>query len=491
MPTTCKSQIVESDVPFRLDRLPWMRWHWLIVIALGITWVLDGLEVTLAGSLGGILKRPDVLGLTDSGVGASATCYLLGAVAGALVFGYLTDRLGRKRLFTITLLLYLTATALTALSWNFFSYALFRALTGAGIGGEYAAINSAIDELIPARVRGRVDLIINASFWIGAAIGAAATIGLLDTGIVPIVVGWRLAFGIGAILGLIIIFLRHSVPESPRWLMIHGREREAEEIVSSVERKATEHPETLPPPEGTIQICTRSHTPWHEIWNAILFRYRTRSFLALSLMVAQAFFYNAIFFTYALVLVTFYNVPAQKVGLYLFPFALGNFAGPLLLGKWFDSVGRKQMITMTYALAGVLLAVSGWLFQQGLLTARTQAISWTVIFFIASCAASSAYLTVSEIFPLEIRGMAIAVFYAVGTFVGGVGAPFLFGWLIQTGSRTALLYGYLAGAALMIAAAAVEATIGVKAERTSLETITSPLSQAATIDSEAKVDFGF
>ncbi|HEY6250669.1 MAG TPA: MFS transporter [Candidatus Angelobacter sp.] len=480
MPTTCESQIVESDIPFRLDRLPWMRWHWLIVIALGITWVLDGLEVTLAGSLGGVLKRPDVLGLSDAEVGASATCYLLGAVVGALVFGYLTDRLGRKRLFTITLLLYLTATALTALSWNFFSYGLFRALTGAGIGGEYAAINSAIDELIPARVRGRVDLIINASFWIGAAIGAAATIGLLDTGVIPIVIGWRLAFGIGAVLGLIIIFLRHSVPESPRWLMIHGREREAEEIVSNVERKATHHPETLPPPEGTLRICTRSHTPWREIWNAILFQHRTRSFLALSLMVAQAFFYNAIFFTYALVLVAIYQVPAQRVGLYLFPFALGNFAGPLLLGRWFDSIGRKQMITITYALSGVLLAVSGWLFQQGLLTARTQAIAWTVIFFIASCAASSAYLTVSEIFPLEIRGMAIAVFYAVGTFVGGVGAPFLFGWLIQSGSRTALFYGYLAGAALMIAAAAVEAAIGVKAERTSLEKISSPLSQASS-----------
>lgn len=482
MPTTCESQIVESDVPFRLDRLPWMRWHWLIVVALGITWVLDGLEVTLAGSLGGVLKRPDVLGLSDSRVGASATCYLLGAVIGALIFGYLTDRLGRKRLFTITLLLYLTATALTALSWNFFSYALFRALTGAGIGGEYAAINSAIDELIPARVRGRVDLIINASFWIGAAIGAGATIGLLDTGIVPIKIGWRLAFGIGAVLGLIIIFLRHSVPESPRWLMIHGREQEAERIVSDVERKAAVHPEMLPPAKGTIRVCTRSHTQWGEIWNAIFFQHRTRSLLALSLMTAQAFFYNAIFFTYALVLVAYYKVPPQSVGLYLFPFALGNFAGPLLLGRWFDSIGRKQMISITYALSGVLLAVSGWLFQHGLLTARTQAVSWTVIFFIASCAASSAYLTVSEIFPLEIRGIAIAVFYALGTFVGGVGAPFLFGWLIQTGSRAALFYGYLAGAALMIAAAGVEAAIGVKAERTSLEAITSPLSQAAPAD---------
>lgn len=471
--------LVESNIPARLDRLPWSRWHWLIVVALGITWVLDGLEVTLAGAIGAVLKRPDALGLTDAQVGASATCYLLGAVIGALLFGYATDRLGRKRLFIITLALYLTATALTALSWNFFSYALFRALTGAGIGGEYSAINSAIDELIPARVRGGVDLIINGSFWIGAAIGAAATIGLLNTGFIPISIGWRLAFGIGAVLGLIIIFLRHSVPESPRWLMIHGREHEAEETVAAVERKITAHPEALPQPAHAIRIRTRSHTQWSEIWRCIFIEQRTRSILGLTLMVTQAFFYNAIFFTYALVLVRFYNLPAQRVGLYLFPFALGNFAGPLLLGRYFDSFGRRQMITVTYALSGVLLALNGWLFQKGLLTAQTQALAWTVIFFIASCAASSAYLTISEIFPLEIRGMAIAVFYALGTFVGGVGAPLLFGVLIETGSRTALFAGYLIGAGLMIIAAVVEATIGVPAERKSLEAITRPLSEAA------------
>ena len=479
MPAATQAQIIETDVPARLDRLPWSSWHWLIVVALGITWVLDGLEVTLAGALGGVLKSPDTLGLTDSQVGASATCYLLGAVVGALVFGYSTDRLGRKRLFIITLLLYLTATALTAFSWNFFSYALFRALTGAGIGGEYSAINSAIDELIPARVRGRVDLIINASFWIGAAIGAAATIELLDTGIIPIRLGWRLAFGIGAVLGLIIIFLRHSLPESPRWLMVHGRKEEAENIVCMVEGRVLRQPAPLSEPDAKIRIRTRSHTPWSEIWHSILHQQRRRSLLGFTLMVAQAFFYNAIFFTYALVLVTFYQLPPQKVGLYLFPFALGNFVGPLLLGKLFDTIGRKQMIAITYALSGVLLALSGWLFLEGWLTAQTQAIAWTVIFFIASCAASSAYLTVSEIFPLEIRGMAIAVFYAVGTFAGGVGAPFLFGVLIQTGSRTALFYGYLLGAALMIAAAVVEAVIGVKAECTPLETICNPLSKAA------------
>ena len=470
--------LIESDIPARLDRLPWSRWHWLVVIALGITWVLDGLEVTLAGAIAGVLERRDTLALSDAQVGASATFYLLGAVIGALLFGYLTDRLGRKKLFTITLLLYLTATALTALSWNFISYALFRALTGAGIGGEYSAINSAIDELIPARVRGRVDLIINGSFWIGAAVGAAATVALLDSGVVPIDIGWRLVFGIGAVLGLIIIFLRHAIPESPRWLMIHGRETEAEQIVGAIERTVAENPQSLPAPQSKILIRPRTHTPLREIWHAIVFQHRRRSLLGLVLMSAQAFFYNAIFFTYGLVLIKFYGLPAQKVGLYLFPFALGNFVGPLVLGRFFDVVGRRQMITLTYTLSGVLLALSGWMFVRGLLTAHTQAIAWTVIFFVASAAASSAYLTVSEIFPLEVRGLAIAIFYACGTLAGGVAAPFVFGLLIETGSRTALFYGYLIGAASMIAAGAVEAWIGVEAERKSLEEITAPLSEA-------------
>jgi MFS family permease len=473
------SAVVESDIPARLDRLPWSKWHWLVVTALGITWVLDGLEVTLAGTVGGVLRQPDTLGLSDAQVGASATAYLLGAVIGAILFGYATDRFGRKRLFTITLLLYLVATALTGLSWNFASYAIFRGLTGAGIGGEYSAINSAIDELIPARVRGRVDLIINASFWIGAAIGAAATIGLLDTGLIPVSIGWRLAFAIGAVLGVIIIFLRHALPESPRWLMIHGRETEAEQVIDDIEHRVTRHPESLPRPRARISIRPRSHTPLSEMWRAVSVRHRSRSLLSFALMTSQAFFYNAIFFTYALVLISFYGVPAPRVGLYLFPFALGNFVGPLVLGRFFDTIGRKQLISLTYALSGVLLAVSGWMFQQGLLTARTQAIAWTVIFFFASSAASSAYLTVSEIFPLEIRGLAIALFYASGTLAGGVAAPWIFGLLIQTGSRTALFYGYLAAAGLMIAAAIVEALLGVHAEQKELEEITSPLSSAS------------
>jgi MFS family permease len=473
-------EIIESYVPARLDRMPWSRWHWLIVISLGATWILDGLEVTLAGALGGILTRHETLGLTDTQVGASATCYLAGAVLGALVFGYGTDRFGRKKLFFITVAVYLIGTALSAFSWNFASYAVFRALTGAGIGGEYAAINSAIDELIPARVRGRVDLIINGSYWIGAALGAAATLVLLDPRWLPIWLGWRCAFGIGAVLGLIVIFFRRWIPESPRWLMIHGRNAEAEQIVGEVERMiAGTRGEPQPATAATApptRIRTRTHTPWSEIWNAIVHEHRRRSFLGFVLMLTQAFFYNAIFFTYALVLMRFYAVPEQSVGRYLLPFALGNALGPLLLGHLFDTIGRKKMIAATYGLAGILLALTGWLFQAGLLTAQTQTLAWTMIFFIASAAASSAYLTVSEIFPLEIRALAIAIFFAIGTLAGGVGAPILFGWIIGTGSITALFIGYLVAAALMIFGALVEAWIGVPAERRSLEHVAAPLS---------------
>ena len=474
-------ETIESYVPARLDRMPWSRWHWLIVVSLGATWILDGLEVTLAGSLGGILTRPETLGLTPTQVGASATFYLTGAVLGALVFGYGTDRLGRKKLFFITVAVYLIATGLTAFSWSFASYAFFRALTGAGIGGEYAAINSAIDELIPARVRGRVDLMINGSYWVGAALGSAATIVLLDPRRLPVWLGWRCAFGIGAMLGLVVIFFRRWIPESPRWLMIHGRNAEAEEIVADVERTIAASNSSAvidrrysdSPP---TRIHTRTHTPWGEIWNAIAHEHRARSLLGFVLMLTQAFFYNAIFFTYALVLMRFYGVPVENVGGYLLPFALGNVLGPLLLGHLFDTIGRKKMITSTYGLAGVLLAFTAWLFHAGMLTAQTQTLAWTLIFFVASAAASSAYLTVSEIFPLEIRALAIAIFYAIGTLAGGVGAPVLFGWIIGTGSSTALFVGYLVAAALMILGAVTEAWIGVPAERRPLEHVAAPLS---------------
>src|SRR4051812_31258905 len=466
---------IESYVPARLDRMPWSRWHWLIVSALGATWILDGLEVTLAGSLGGILTQSETLGLADAQVGASATCYLIGAVIGALLFGYGTDRLGRKKLFFITVAVYLAATALTAFSWNFASYAFFRALTGAGIGGEYAAINSAIDELIPARVRGRVDLMINGSYWVGAAMGSGATVFLLDPNRFPLWLGWRLAFGIGATLGLIVIFFRRWIPESPRWLLIHGRPAEAEQILDAVEQ--TISASGLVPHEGPpTSIRTRTHTPWGEIWNTIVHEHRRRSLLGFVLMLTQAFFYNAIFFTYGLVLMRFYNVPAQSVGGYLLPFALGNVLGPIVLGHLFDTIGRRKMISATYAISGLLLAATGWLFHVGLLTAQTQTICWMIIFFVASAAASSAYLTVSEIFPLEIRALAIAIFYAFGTLAGGVGAPILFGWIIGTGSRTALLAGYLVGSALMIVGAITETLLGVDAEQKSLEHVATPLS---------------
>lgn len=466
-------ETIESRVPARLDRMPWSRWHWLIVASLGATWILDGLEVTLAGSLAGVLTRRETLGLSESLVGASATCYLAGAVIGALLFGYGTDRFGRKKLFFITVAVYLIGTALSAFSWNFASYAIFRAITGAGIGGEYAAINSAIDELIPARVRGRVDLMINGSYWVGAALGSGATVFLLNPQHFSISLGWRFAFAIGATLGLIVIFFRRWIPESPRWLMIHGRNEEAEAIVDQVERSLglSVDRDLLP-----VRIHTRHHTPWHEIWNAVAHRHRRRSFLAFALMTTQAFFYNAIFFTYGLVLMRFYHVPEQNIGGYLLPFAAGNFFGPLVLGHFFDTIGRKRMIAATYGISGVLLALTAGLFHAGFLTAQTQTFAWTIIFFVASAAASSAYLTVSEIFPLEIRAFAIAIFYAVGTLVGGVFAPWLFGWIIGGGSVDALLCGYLAAAFLMIAGAIIELWIGVPAERRSLENVAAPLS---------------
>lgn len=469
----------QTDVPNRLDRLPWSRWHWLVVIGLGVTWVLDGLEVTLAGAVGAVLKQS--LHITDAQVGTTATFYLIGAVLGAIGFGYATDLLGRKKLFTVTLLVYLIATACSALAWNYWSFAVFRFITGMGIGGEYAAINSAIDELIPARVRGHVDLVINATYWVGAALGALATILLLNTSLIPPTKGWRFCFLIGASLGIVIIFIRHYVPESPRWLMTHGQKKEAEEIVGEVEAKVKETTgKDLPQPEGKpLRITVRRRTPWNEIWQAMVHTHGTRSVLGLSLMIAQAFFYNAIFFTYALLLVQFYRIPAEHVGYYLLPFAISNALGPLLLGKLFDTIGRKPMIMATYGLSGILLAITGWMFQQGMLSVVTQTICWTAIFFIASCAASSAYLTVSEVFPLEIRAMAISIFYAAGTLAGGVGAPTLFGYLIGKGSRTYVFLGYLLGAALMLVASSMEWKLGVKAERQSLESISAPLARAS------------
>jgi len=468
--------IVETDIPARLDRLPWGRFHNLVIVALGITWILDGLEVTLAGSLAGALKESPTLRFTNTDIGLASSAYLLGAVLGALFFGWLTDRLGRKKLFFITLALYLVATAATAFSWNIWSYCLFRFLTGAGIGGEYTAINSTIQELIPARVRGWTDLVINGSFWIGAAIGAAGSVVLLDPAHFAPDTGWRIAFFIGAALGLVILLMRMWIPESPRWLMTHGRAAEAEAIVKGIEDsfRAEGHViarEALP----RCRLQARSHTPLKEVFHTLFHVHRRRAYVGLSLMAAQAFFYNAIFFTYALVLTDFYGIAADHIGWYMLPFAAGNFLGPLVLGRLFDTLGRRPMIAFTYAISAVLLAISGYLFQQELLTARGLTVSWMVVFFFASAAASSAYLTVSETFPLEIRALAIAAFYAIGTGIGGVAGPALFGALVESGSRLSILGGYLFGSALMLAAAVVAWMWGVAAERKPLESVARPL----------------
>jgi MFS family permease len=446
-----------------------------MVIALGITGLLDGLEVTLAGSLASVLKDKHALGLSDIQVGESAMGYLAGAVVGALFFGWLTDRLGRKKLFMITLALYLTATAATAFSWNFWIFLFFRVATGSGIGGEYAAINSAIDELVPSAVRGNVDLVINATFWIGAAFGAGGTYLLLNSHLISPQFAWRFAFGIGALLGLIILFLRRSVPESPRWLILRGREKEAETIVNDIEENVRSRKGDLKQPEGTIKISARDHTPLAEVWNAMVKDQPKRSFLGLMLMIGQSFFYNAVFFTFGLVLASFFKVPSNKVSMYILPLALSNFVGPLILGRFFDSVGRKKMIGATYGLSGLLLIGSAISFLMGWVGPVGQVVWFGAIFFVASSAASSAYLTVSEVFPLEIRAFAISIFYALGTLVGGVCAPLLFSKLISSGSRTALFAGYLVGAALMLAGSGTEFKLGINAEKQSLESISEPL----------------
>jgi len=468
-----------SDIPARLDRLPWSRWHWRVAIALGVAWILDGLEVTLVGSVGAVLERPDTLALTAAQVGWSGSLYILGAVIGALVFGRMADRLGRKRLFLATLLVYMAATLATAFSPGFSMFALCRFCTGLGIGGEYAAINSAIDELIPARVRGRVNLAINGSFWFGAALGAGLSLLLLDARVLGPVWGWRVCFGLGAVLAIAIVLVRRHVPESPRWLATHGRHDEAESVIAAIEAEIRAARGELPPVPSTRTRMGFRHQAAPAIGDVIrllVHRYRRRSVITLALMVAQAFFYNAIFFTYALVLTRFYGVPDARVALYIFPFALGNAVGPFLLGPLFDHVGRRRMIALTYVLSGLGLALTGWAFVQGWLDARAQALCWSAVFFLASAAASSAYLTASEVFPLEMRALAISVFYAVGTGTGGFVAPVLLGTLIESGSRGAVAAGYGIGAALVVIAGLLALRFGVDAERRPLEEVAPPLS---------------
>ncbi|MBA9006125.1 MFS transporter [Thermomonospora cellulosilytica] len=469
---------IETDIPARLDRLPWARWHWAVLLGLGAVWILDGLEVTVVGVIGPRLTDPaGGLGLTDAQVGLSASLYVVGACLGALGFGYLTDRFGRKKLFLLTLALYLAATVATAFSFNASWFYACRFLTGAGIGGEYAAINSAIDELIPARVRGRVDVVINGSFWIGTTIAAALSIVILNGDVLPEDVGWRAMFALGAVLGLGILWVRRTVPESPRWLFIHGRDDQAERVVRGIEDTVrAETGRELEEPGERLRIRQRRAVGFGEIVHTAVRRHPRRTLLGLALFVGQAFLYNAVYFTYALVLAEFFGVGSADVGWYLIPIGIGNFLGAFALSRMFDTVGRKPMIAGSYILSGVLLVGTGLLFRADLLSATTLTACWFAVFFFASAGASAAYLTVSEIFPMETRAMAIAAFYAVGTGLGGVIGPALFGRLVETGELGAVATGYFIGAALMIAAGIVELVIGVEAAGRSLEDIARPLS---------------
>ncbi|GAA2077861.1 MFS transporter [Actinomadura alba] len=452
-----------------------------MLTGLGTVWILDGLEVNVVGVIGPRLTDPSGgLGLTDSQVGLAASIYVTGACLGALLFGYLTDRFGRKKLFLITLALYLTATVATAFSMNALWFYACRLLTGAGIGGEYAAINSAIDELIPARVRGRVDILVNGSFWIGTTMAAALSLPILNSDLLPADLGWRAMFLLGALLGLGVMLVRRTVPESPRWLFIHGRQDEAEHIVRGIERKVEEDSgERLAEPDESITVRQRRAIGFGMIARTMVRDYPRRSILGLALFVGQAFLYNAVYFTYALVLAKFFQVPDGRVGLYLIPIGIGNFIGALFLGRLFDSIGRRIMITGCYIVSGVLLIGTGLLFREGVLSAATLTACWCAVFFFASAGASAAYLTVSELFPMETRAMAIAFFYAVGTALGGIIGPTLFGRLVETGEVMAVTNGYFLGAALMIAAGLVELAIGVEAAGQSLERIAPPLSTAS------------
>jgi MFS family permease len=471
-------ETVESRVPTRMDRLPWARWHWLVIAALGITWILDGLEVTIVGNIAGILVEPESgLNFTEGQIGLAGGIYIAGACTGALFFSYLTDRFGRKKLFLITLAVYLFFSFLTAFSWNFWSFVVFRFLAGTGIGGEYSAIYSAVDELIPARFRGQVALAISGSYWIGAMLGSGLAIILLNENIISQFYGWRVAFWLGAVLGICILLIRRYVPESPRWLLTHGRNEEAEETTDAIEEQVRQQTgRELPPVEGPpIVVEQRESIGFGIIAKAMFQLYPKRTILGLTLMGSQVFLYNAIFFTYALVLTKFYGIEAGTVPYFLLPFAVGNVLGPWLLGRLFDTIGRVAMISGCYFISGALLAGTGYLFYLDILSAVTQTILWVIVFFFASAAASAGYLTVSEVFPMEIRAMAIALFYSIATALGGISGPVIFGQLIGTGNATNLFIAYLIGAGFMIFAAVVELLLGVRAEGQSLENVATPL----------------
>jgi len=475
---TTTFRTIETAIPARMDRLPWSKWHWMVIAGLGTVWILDGLAVTIVGAIGPRLTEAGAgLELTAAQVGATGSAYIVGACLGALYFGRLADKIGRKRLFMLTLAIFLAGSVLTAFSMNFAWFLVCRFITGAGVGGEYSAIHSAVDELIPARVRGAVDLVIGGSYWIGTILGSVASLALLNDDWFAANIGWRLAFGLAAVMGFAILLVRRNVPESPRWLFLHGHEEEAERVTRDIERQVVEDTgQELIPPRRTIRVKQRGPMGIGEIAGVVFKLYPKRTFVGLSLFTGQAFLYNAIFFTYGLVLTEIYGVSSGSIGLYLIPFAVGNFMGPLLLGRFFDSIGRKPMIAGTYILSGILLIITGLLFRNGTLDATTQTIAWCVIFFFASAGASAAYLTVSEIFPMETRAMAIAFFYATGTIVGGFGGPLLFGALIASGEPDQIFVGYVVGAVVMIVGGIIQATMGVEAAGRDLEDIAPPLS---------------
>jgi MFS family permease len=475
--TTAEGGAVRSLVPFRMDRLPWARFHWMVVVGLGVSWILDGLEIQLV-STAGFQKS---LGMSSFEVGLAGTVYLIGQVVGALTFGRLTDRLGRKKLFIITLAIYLVGSGVAGLAWAPWFLYIWRFVAGMGIGGEYTAINSAIDELIPAKYRGRVDIAVNGTYWAGALLGAGASFWLLDTSRVPENLGWRIAFFIGPVMGLVIIWVRRHIPESPRWMVTHGQGEEAERIVDEIERSVEAQGATLRPVDESkaMLVKPRERLPFSDLVEVFFKRYPSRTALGLTMMITQSFLYNAIFFTYALVLQNFYHLDKSAAAVYFIPFAIGNLLGPLLLGHLFDTIGRRKMIFSTYLLAGGVLLVSAFLFKQGSLNATTHTIFWCVSFFFASAGASSAYLTVSEIFPLEVRGQAISYFFAIAQVVGALG-PVLFGALVGEGKeRGPLFWGYVLASAIMVIGGVVAMFIGVDAEGKGLEDIAEPLSRVS------------
>ena len=472
---TAGERPVRSLIPARMDRLPWAKFHWLVVLGLGVSWILDGIEIQLVSASG----FKDSLGMTSEDVGFTGTVYLIGQVVGALVFGRLTDRWGRKKLFILTLAIYLVGSGMAGFATAPWFLYLWRFVAGLGIGGEYTAINSAIDEMIPSKYRGRVDIAVNGTYWAGAMVGAIGSFVLLNHAVLPENVGWRVAFFIGPVLGLVIIYLRRHIPESPRWMLVHGQAAEAERIVDDIEVGVRADGTTLPPVDDARATAVEPEkaVPFARLVEVFFRTYPSRTFLGLTMMITQSFLYNAIFFTYALVLQNFYGLDASAASLYFFPFAIGNLLGPLLLGPLFDTIGRRRMIFGTYALAGAILLASAYLFKIGALTAGTHTAFWCASFFFASAGASSAYLTVSEIFPLEVRGQAISYFFAVGQVVGALG-PIIFGHLVGDGTaRDPLFWGYVVGASVMTFGGIVALVYGVDAEGRSLEEITDPLAR--------------